>query len=79
MRFKVGQTVELINTEGMAALLGATAIVNEVGGSYIKVVWKTRANGQMNGGYYPNQFKPMPGKNEQLLFNFMSTTKGMKE
>jgi len=71
MRFKVGQTVELINNEGMAALLGATAIVDKVRGNYIDVVWKTRANGQEYGGYYPNQFKIIPGKNEQLLFNFM--------
>ena len=71
MQFKVGQTVELVDNAGMAAPLGATAIIERVGGIYIYVVWGKGADGQGNGGYWPHQFKSAFKKNQQLLFSFM--------
>ena len=76
MDFKVGQTVEVINKCGMAASLGATAVVTKVMRQYygmelIDVVWKTQSNNQINGGYQIYRFKPLIRKNEQMLFSFM--------
>ena len=76
MKFKVGQTVKVINKNGMVASLGATAVVIEGNHDWfdndlIDVVWKTNSNNQMNGGYSSYHFKPMPRKNQQLLFSFM--------
>ena len=76
MDFKVGQTVEVINKNGMVASLGATAVVTKddhdfMGLDLIDVVWKTNSNNQMNGGYSSYHFKSMFRKNQQLLFSFM--------
>lgn len=77
MKFKVGETVEVIDKNGMVALLGATAVVTK--GNHIwfdmeliDVAWKTNSNNQMNGGYTTWHFSPMLKKNQQLLFSFMS-------
>jgi len=69
--FKVGQTVELINDSGKVAEVGATAVVTNVGRKYLYVSWKTHANGQHDGGYYPSCFKPVFIKGQQFLFSFM--------
>ena len=76
MKFKVGQTVEVINKSDMVASLGATAIVTK--GNYdfydsdlINVMWKTNSNNQINGGYSSYHFKPVLQKHQQLLFAFM--------
>lgn len=75
MIFRVGQTVELIDTkEWMAARVGATAVIQSISNKYISIVWKRDSlwYQQGDGGYYPKDFrlKTMPG--EQLLFSFMS-------
>ena len=77
MKFKVGETVEVINKSGMAVPLGATAKVIKTnfdfyGSDLIDVVWKTNFGEQMNGGYSSWHFKPVLRKNQQLLFRFMS-------
>ncbi len=75
MKFHVGDKVELINNGGMAAPLGAIAIVSGkttgVFGSCIKVKWEGNVNYQMDGHYSSNNFKVLPRKNQQLLFGFM--------
>lgn len=76
MEFKVGQKVELINNNGMAASLGATAVVTKIhfdwyGCTLLDVVWKTNFNNQMNSGYESYHFKPMFREGQQLLFAFM--------
>ncbi len=73
MKFKVGQTVELINNSGMAAPLGATAIVvgGIVYGNCVNVVWKGNVRNQMNGNYKLSGFRALPVRGEQLLFSFM--------
>lgn len=76
MKFKVGQTVEVVNNDGMVASLGATAVVIKAshdwyGHNLIDVEWKTNYNSQMNGVYHSSHFKPKSVRGEQLLFNFM--------
>ena len=76
MKFKVGQTVKVINKSGMVVSLGATAVVTQtdygfMGLDLINVVWKTNSNNQMDGGYSSYHFKPLLVKNQQLLFSFM--------
>ena len=73
MKFKVGQTVELIYNENMAAAVGATAVVRKISTEFIDVIWKrdSKWNKQGDGGYYPKDFRPMWRKGEQLLFTFM--------
>ena len=73
MTFRIGQMVELVDNEGMAAKVGATAIVKMIGTSFIDVVWKrdSKWNKQGDGGYYPKDFRPIFRKNQQLLFSFM--------
>ncbi len=73
MKFKVGQTVELINGNSMGADAGATAIVKHVYKTYVSVIWKrdSKWHNQGDGGYYPKDFKLVPVKNQQLLFSFM--------
>lgn len=77
MKFKIGQMVEVVDRNGMAASLGATAVVTMesyigcMGDDAIDVVWKTNSNNQMDGEYRSSHFKPLIKKNEQLLFSFM--------
>lgn len=71
MKFKVGQIIELINNDGMAAEVGATAIVKNVTSSCLGVVWKTKSRCQMDGFYMLSQFKPTSVKGQQFLFSFM--------
>ena len=76
IKFKVGQTVEVINKNGMVVSLGATAIVTRANYSFMSsdlldVVWKTKSNNQMDGTYFSSHFKPALRKNQQLLFSFM--------
>ena len=69
-KFKVGQTVELIDNHCMAASVGATAIIYGISMGLIDVTWKTKSKGQLDGGYYPKYFKPTFKKGEQLYFNY---------
>lgn len=64
--FKVGDRVMLTQDKGNAAKLGAEAVVVEPNwlppgsGRYLKIKWdrsKPHVNGQMDGGYMPNDFK----------------------
>ena len=76
MTFRIGQMVEVVNNDGLAAEMGATAVVTRANYSYgrselIGVAWKTNFNGQMKGGYYIHYFRPMSRKGQQLLFSFM--------
>lgn len=76
MEFKVGQIVRLTNNEGMAAEIGAIAIVKNIRGQtspYIFVEWKrdSKWNGQGDGGYFPRSFTLAIQKGAQLVFNFM--------
>jgi len=73
MRFRVGQTVELVNSNNMGASLGATAIVDRVGDKYVYVTWirDSKSKSQGDGGYFPWDFKPVIRQGEQLLFSFM--------
>lgn len=71
MKFKIGQRVELVDNSGMCASIGAIAVIHDMESSFINVLWKTRSNGQSNGGYFLWHFKPAIKKNEQLLFDFM--------
>jgi len=70
MNFKVGQKVKLIDNNGMAADIGATAVISKIGNGWIKVVWLAHANRQMNGRYPSYHFKPAIKRGEQLLFDF---------
>ncbi len=71
MKFKVGQTVMLINRVGMSALIGSTAIIERVGKEFLYVTWLTHQS-QSDGAYYLSHFKPTVEKNQQLLFAFMN-------
>lgn len=78
MKFEIGQIVELINNNGMNALLSATAVVTRANYffmdfSLIGVIWKRnwKQRGQGDGGYGLYHFKPLMRKNEQLVFSFM--------
>lgn len=73
MKFKVGQTVELINNEEISADLGATAVVIHIDNEYISVIWTRdkKWHNQGDGGYFPTDFKILPQKNQQLEFAFM--------
>ena len=73
MKFKVGQTIRLINANDIAAELGATAVVRHINDRYVSVVWirDSKWNKQGDGGYYPVDFEAAIKKNQQLLFNFM--------
>lgn len=71
MEFKIGQKVELISADSMAAPKGTIATVCNVGEQYLYVKWGKGANGQMDGMYGFEQFKPSLRRNEQMLFNFM--------
>jgi hypothetical protein len=57
IKFKEGDTVELVDRTGLVAPIGATAMVNSVGGDYIYLRWDDPTIGQMDGGYYPDQFR----------------------
>lgn len=75
MKFKVGQTVEVVDNYGMVASVGATAIVIKAnydfyGKTLVDVVWKTHFGRQMNGGYQSYHFKLKFVRGEQLLFSF---------
>ena len=71
MKFKIGQTVRLIKNDDMAAEIGATAVVADIG-EWLSVIWKTKYHNQGNGGYYSEQFEPAIEVGEQLQFSFMS-------
>jgi len=73
MKFKVGQIVELVDDSGMAAGVGATAVVTGVGTQYLSVKWIRNSldDNQGNGGYCPHLFKVVSQKGKQLLFSFM--------
>ena len=71
MKFVVGQTVMLIDNGGMNALVGSTAVIECIDDEFLYVTWTT-AQRQSDGAYYPFHFKPIPRKNQQLLFAFMS-------
>ena len=73
MEFKKGQIVEVVNNDGMAAEVGATAKVVDICKGAIFLQWKTRSNNQMDGMYFLNRgkFKPTSQKGQQLLFSFM--------
>ena len=77
MYFNVGKIVEVVNNDGMCASLGATAVVTKAEYDFIisdliDVEWKTLSKGQWDGGYSSYHFKPLPIKNQQLLFSFMN-------
>jgi len=79
MRFKVGQTVKLIDNNCMTASVGATARVTRLDKEYLQVTWITGHTkvsygdvySQMDGDYNYEQFVPALEVGEQLLFNFM--------
>ena len=71
MKFKIGQTVRLINNNGFAAFIGATAVVTDITSRWLYVAWKTKHNGQGNGGYCAREFEPAIEVGEQLVFSFM--------
>ena len=73
MDFKVGQIVELVDNSGIAANIGATAVVTGVKTQYLSVKWIRNSldDNQGNGGYYPHSFKVVSQKGKQLLFAFM--------
>ena len=68
--FRAGQKVRLINNGFMAALKGATAIIENVNPPFINIKWLTGSNGQIDGSYYPETFEALLEKNQQLLFDF---------
>lgn len=75
MKFKVGQTVMLIDNSSKAAPIGSTAVVMGVDDwvkGHIKVVWEGYVNCQMDGYYRSSCFKLILTKNQQLEFSFMS-------
>ena len=64
MKFKIGDKVELIKNDGMAAKIGARAKVvgykkNDEFGKLLVVEWINggKVNGQLDGGYFPPHFK----------------------
>lgn len=67
---KIGQIVELINNNSMAASKGATAVVTGIV-PWFRVKWLTKARGQMDGDYARSYFKPISTKGQQLVFDFM--------
>ena len=71
MKFKIGQTVRLINNNGLAAFIGATAVVTDLTERWLYVEWKTKHNGQGDGGYFARVFEPVIEVGEQLVFEFM--------
>lgn len=72
MKFKIGQTVELIDNNGMSAQLGATGVVEDVCGVFLYIQWKTDYGRSISGAYFLHRFKPYFRKNQQLEFAFMS-------
>jgi len=80
MTFKVGQIVKLIDNAGMAAPIGAIAVVTELCDGYIKVKWikghtKKSIFGftcQKDGGYLLESFATALAEGEQMLFEFMN-------
>lgn len=79
LKFKVGQTVELINNSGMDASLGATAIVKDMWGGFLRIRWKTDYGRSRNGAYFSSRFKPKHVRGEQFLFPFMSAVDSTQE
>ncbi len=71
MKFKVGQTVRLINNSGMSANVGATAVIYSVSYMFLGVNWKTNSRSQCSGEYYPDKFEPVVKIGKQLVFDFM--------
>ena len=72
MKFKIGQTVKLINNDGIEADIGATAVIYKITDAYVSVHWLTNYHRQMDGGYWPHQFEPCAEVGQQLEFDFMS-------
>jgi len=70
MKFKVGQTVMLVNRTGIRALVGSIAIIERIDKEFIYVTWTTHQM-QSDGAYYPYRFKLVIEKNQQLEFSFM--------
>ena len=76
--FYVGQVLKLAYGRGgegqwgMAAMKGATCVVDGLSVNFVYVHWLTKGCGQGNGGYHHSQFVPFYIKDkEQLLFSFM--------
>lgn len=74
--FVVGQTVKVVDNNGMVAPLGATAVVTManhifMGHDMIDVAWKTNFNNQMGGIYHSYHFESIHKKGQQLIFSFM--------
>lgn len=70
LKFKVGQTVELVDNNDMNAKVGSIAIIKRIDKEFLYVMWTTLQT-QSDGAYYPYHFKSMLKKGEQLLFAFM--------
>ncbi|MBZ9922412.1 hypothetical protein LB579_32630, partial [Mesorhizobium sp. BR1-1-7] len=65
-RFAVGDKVRVVESVGIADI-GATAVIgprgywkSDWGSEFVDIIWEKHANGQMNGGYYPDCFEPLP-------------------
>ena len=71
MDFRIGQEVMLIDGGGMRSLVGSRAVIMHIDNEFLYITWTTPQT-QSDGAYYPFHFKPMPRKNQQLLFSFMS-------
>ena len=63
MKFKKGYKIELINDYGMAANIGATALIYRVSKRYINIVWdknNPKRKEQQDGNYLRDAFKIIP-------------------
>jgi len=68
--FEVGQTVKVVNNNGIAAEIGATAVIYHISKEYIHLNWKTNFHFQCDGAYYPSHFIPVETYSKQLHFEF---------
>jgi len=80
MKFRIGQTVRLIENAGMSASINAEAVVTALDSKYLSVKWikghtKVSTSGnkytQMDGEYFYTSFVPAFEAGKQLEFDFM--------
>ena len=73
MKFKIGQTVKLIDNEGMGVPLGTQAIILKIYEEFLDVKWQIGAGTPTpnKGGWLICRWESVVNIGEQLLFDFM--------
>lgn len=77
--FRVGDIVELVDNNGMDALVGSLArVINHYAGTYVEVDWISPVGSQKGGAYCPDRFR-LKGENTMKVGDIVMVEGIVKE